>query len=137
VLNRIVPARADLPGAGDLGVGQAIEGTMAESVPLRRLFLDGLTEIDLASLRLTGRALPELDEAAQVRVLETVEAARPALFAALVDHTYRGYYTLPAVHAAIGYDSRPPQPLGHELPAFDLALLDRQRERTPFWRRAT
>jgi hypothetical protein len=44
---------------------------------------------------------------------------------------------LPRVHAKIGHDSRPPQPLGHDLPPFDPALLDAQRLRAPFWRRTT
>ena len=70
-------------------------------------------------------------------MLRAVELARPAFFAALVDHTYRGYYTLPEVHRAVGWESRPPQPLGHQLPVFDPALLARQRERAPFWRRTS
>lgn len=137
VLDRIVPARADLPGAGGLGVGRMIEATLAAATPLRRLLLEGLTEIELTSARRTGRPFAELDEEGQVGVLQTVERAQPAFFAALVDHTYRGYYLLPAVHAAIGWESRPPQPLGHALPPFDPALLDTQRGRAPFWRRTT
>jgi hypothetical protein len=54
---------------------------------------------------------------------------------ALVEHTYRGYYTLPVVRRAVGVD-RPPQPIGYELPPFDPALLAVQRQRAPFWRKA-
>ena len=132
VLNRLVPPRTDLPGAGDLDVGASIERSMASSPRLRRLLLDGLTEIVI----IAERPFVELDAAIQTGILETVESRRPAFFVALVEHTYRGYYTLPAVHQAIGHESRPPQPQGHRLPPFDPALLDRQRERLPFWRRA-
>ncbi len=45
VLNRIVPAKPDLPGAGDLAVGDRIEHTLAVDIRLRRLFLDGLASI--------------------------------------------------------------------------------------------
>jgi hypothetical protein len=135
-LNRIVPARLDLPGAGDLDVGSSIEGALAVSPRLRRLFLDGLIEIELTANRRNARSFADLDPSAQDLVLLDEEQASPAFFEALVERTYRGYYSLPVVHEAIGHVSRPPQPLGFELPPFDPSLLDRQRRRTPFWRKA-
>jgi hypothetical protein len=127
ILNEIVPPRADLPGAGDLGVDVAIERSMAAEPRLRRLFLDGLSE--LAIVRFV-----ELAPAQRVEVLRRVEQGQPAFFSELVEHAYRGYYTLPAVHSALGY-SGPPQPRGGVLPPFDLDLLAQQRGRSPFWRR--
>jgi len=134
VLNRIVPARVDLPGAGDLDVGDSIERTLGESTRLRRVFLDGLLEIAIGAQRETGSEFESLDAERQVSVLQTIEQQWPEFFAALVEHTYRGYYTLPAVQLAIGFAPRPPQPLGHQLPPFDPAVLDLQRQRAPFWR---
>ncbi|MDQ6671368.1 MAG: gluconate 2-dehydrogenase subunit 3 family protein [Chloroflexota bacterium] len=133
ILNRIVPARDDLPGAGDLDVGDSIERTLAASARLRRLFLDGLRAVELTAG--STHAFGDLDPASQTAVLETVEQNSAAFFVALVEHTYRGYYTLAAVQLAVGFEARPPQPLGHTLPPFDPALLDQQRRRTPFWRR--
>jgi Gluconate 2-dehydrogenase subunit 3 len=135
LLNCVVPERVDLPGAGDLEVGASIERTLATAPNLRRLFLDGLAQVAIASVRASSAAFVDLDRAQQTRVLELVELQSPAFFVALVEHTYRGYYTLPRVVHAIGV--QPPQPLGHMLPAFDPALLDRQRQRSQFWRRAT
>jgi hypothetical protein len=135
-LNRIVPARAELGGAGDLDVGASIERTLASSTRLRRLFLEGLAEIAIAAQQQSGSDFLSLPAATQTSVLQTVEERRPAFFVALVEHTYRGYYTLVAVQRAVGFDARPPQPLGHELPPFDPALLNRQRQRQPFWRAA-
>jgi hypothetical protein len=135
ILNRIVPSRADLPGAGDLDVGDSIERTLVASPRLRRLFLDGLREVEI----MAGFA-PEfvhLEAARQTGVLETVEQNAPAFFVALVEHTYRGYYALAAVQLAVGFEPRPPQPLGHTLPPFDPALLDQQRQRAPFWRQTS
>jgi hypothetical protein len=136
-LNCIVPARGDLPGAGDLEVGASIERTLARSVRLRRLFLDGLGEVAIASQRLTRMAFVGLEPAAQTSVLESVEQHAPAFFVALVEHCYRGYYTLAEVQRAVGFEPRPPQPLGHQLPPFDPALLEQQRQRAPFWRRTS
>jgi len=135
VLNRIIPPHARLPGAGDLDVGGSIERSMAVSTHLRRLFLDGLSEIVITSQRQNQKEFGELDSVNQTAVLERVERAWPAFFLTVVEHAYRGYYTLPAVHHAIGFASRPPQPLGHHLAAFDPVLLEKQRLRAPFWRR--
>ena len=134
VLNRIVPPRPEVPGAGDLDVGASIEQSMSASARLRRLLLDGLAEIAITSERDWHAPFGASDPANQTAILEHIEHKHPAFFVALVEHTYRGYYTLPTVHRVIGHESRPPQPLGHRLPPFDPALLDRQRQRLPFWR---
>lgn len=138
VLNRIVPKSPGMPGAGDLGVAETINRTLFAYPLLRRLFSDGLVAIEVEGARQsgdTGRGFIALDGARQDAVLQAVERTFPAFFAALIDHTYRGYYMHPRVYAAIGYAHRPPQPLGHELPMFDPALLEKQRQRAPFWRR--
>ena len=136
VLDRIVPPNGDVPAAGALGVGDAIERTLAASAPLRRLVLDGLVEIDIAA----GPAgFDALDDGARDELLRAVEAAHPAFFAALVSHTYRGYYTHPTVlqhlERTTGYPARPPQPLGHAIEPWDEGLLAKQRQRAPFWRK--
>jgi hypothetical protein len=136
VLDRIVPPRDGLPGAGGLGVDASIDRTLALTPTMRRLFLDGLAEIVSAAERQAGADFATLDPASQEEILRGVEAAEPVFFAALVEHTYRGYYTLPEVHATIGYPNRPPQPLGHALPPFRDDLLQVQLGREPFWRRA-
>lgn len=138
VLDRLVPARAGLAGAGGRGGAAVLERTLAASPALRRLFFEGLLAIDLQSashsVTEVARGFTELAPDEQDAALREVEIALPAFFAALVDHAYRGYYTRPEVHRLIGHESRPPQPLGHHLPPFDPALLARQRERAPFWR---
>jgi hypothetical protein len=137
VLDRIVPAREGLAGAGGLGVDTMIERTLALTPSLRRLFLEGLTVIEVAGASQSDDGFLALDPAVQEEVLRLVEARAPVFFAALVEHTYRGYYTLPDVQAAIGYPTRPPQPDGQAMPAFREELLTIQRKREPFWRRTS
>jgi hypothetical protein len=135
VLNVLIPPRGDLPGAGDLGVGGVIERALAAAPALRRPVLDALAAIEGATARRhAGAAFAALALDQQETVLREVERRAPSLFAVLLTQTYRGYYTDPRVLAAIGVDGRPPQPRGHDLPAFDPALLERQRQRAPFWR---
>ena len=101
---------------------------------LRRVFLSGLAEVEVMSQRQTGQPFSGLDAGGQESLLRAIEEAQPAFFAALVEHAYRGYYTHPQVHAAIGYPGRAPQPLGHQLAPFREELLQLQRGRQPFWR---
>ena len=134
VLNRLIPAVDGMPGAGDLGIIATIDHTMAAYPLLRRLICDGLVAIEVESARQGQTGFISLDGDRQDAVLEAIERASPAFFAALIDHTYRGYYTHPHVYQAIGYVHRPPQPLGRALPPFDPAMLEKQRQRAPFWR---
>jgi hypothetical protein len=136
VLDSIVPPREGLPGAGGLGVDAAVDRTLSQTPKLRRLILDGLSQIVVAAERTAGADFLALDAGAREGVLRGVEAAEPAFFAALVEHTYRGYYTQPEVRAAIGYPDRAPQPRGHQLAPFREDLLRVQVDRAPFWRRA-
>jgi hypothetical protein len=80
------------------------------------------------------------DVDAREAALRTIETAHPAEFDRLVNATYLAYYTDPGVRQVIerltGYEARPPQPLGYELEPFDERLLDNQKKRAPFWRKA-
>jgi hypothetical protein len=130
VLNRLIPPSETMPGAGELDVAATIERTLSESPRLRRLFLEGLANIQIAA----SQNFVDLDPATQTGHLQQIEQAQPAFFDALVEHAYRGYYLEPAVQRAVGWQ-HPPQPVGHTLPPFDPALLWQQRRREPFWRR--
>ena len=69
--------------------------------------------------------------------LEAIERARPAEFQALLAALLPDYYETPAVLRAFGWRAEPPQPLGHVLPAGDLAVagLERVERRSAIWRR--
>ncbi|HEX5418203.1 MAG TPA: gluconate 2-dehydrogenase subunit 3 family protein [Chloroflexota bacterium] len=134
-LNRLIPAEGDAPAAGSVGAAEAIEDEAAGSPSGRRGLVDGVNAIDLAAWRMLDRDFVDLDAAAQDDVLRAVEADQSAFFGFLVGRTYRAYYTNPAVLAALGIASRPPQPLGYTLPPFDPSLLARVRERGPIYRR--
>ncbi len=71
-------------------------------------------------------------------MLREIEITRPGAFEQVVKAAYSAYYTDPAVRDVIarltGYENRPPQPLGYQLPEFDESLLERVRSRGPIWR---
>jgi hypothetical protein len=115
LLDTLLPGDADWPAAGSL---EAID-VKAEAAPI------------LA-------ALPAGFSAGDEDTLRAVEAEHPAAFERLVSAVYLAYYTHPTVRAVLervtGYEARPPQPLGYDLPPFDESLLETQRRRAPFWR---
>ena len=121
VLDRLLPAVGELPGAGGLGLAAGIPGVTSAPV------LDALPP---------GFAAQAKEE--QVTALRAVEAAAPAAFAVLVKAAYTAYYAdrrvLAAIETATGYAARPPQPLGYELEPFDPALLEVVRNRPSHYR---
>ena len=130
VLNRIVPAGGDLTAAGDLGVGDFVEEVAAETSVHRRLFIDGLVQIELAAAE-RGGAFVTLAAAVQTDVLRAVESRSPAFFQALVTQTYRGYYTNETVFNLLKY--RAPNRQDYRPRPFDESLLEPVRQRGPIW----
>lgn len=134
ILNRIIPASGDFPGAGTLHIIDYIEPIVAPSAAFKRLFTQGLLHIAVVSQRQYGQEFPDLAAVQQDEVLRAVETDLPAFFNALVTHTYSGYYSHPTVLPLLGLEARPPQPRGYALAPFDFSLLERIKQREPFYR---
>ena len=118
LLDVLLPGDGDFPPAG------------ATTLPARLLVHPRFA----ATLPPILNALPADITSASVA---EVEATDPAAFAALLTGVYSLYYTDPRVAAALarltGHDTRPPQPLGYDLPAFDPAILAIAAARAPFY----
>jgi hypothetical protein len=134
VLNRLVPASDDFPGAGDLGVATYIDMVVGRSAALKRLFTQGLTHIAMISQAQQAQEFSDLADDQKDAVLRQVETLDPAFFEALVQHTYSGYYIHPTVIRLLGLEARPPQPRGYHLEPLDLTLLDNVKQRSPMYR---
>lgn len=131
-LNRIIPAEGDMPGAGDLGVANFIDGASAGDPRKTRLFVQGIAKIQVTSGRLSGKDFVEASAGEQDQTLQSVETSDPAFFDALVRQTYNGYYTNPIVFEAFGYSTPQPE-IGGQPELLDQSLLEKQRQRAPFW----
>lgn len=128
VMDRLVPPVDDLPGAGTMGLLDAVEAMTRAHPPFHRALLgllDGLPAKGFGAL-----AGPDQD-----RAIAGVEGARPAAFNTVLEVVYLAYYADPRVHGRIGWRTGPLQPGGFTLPPFDEAILDKTRQRPPFWRR--
>lgn len=132
VLSRLLPGDSSgWPAGGTLG----IEPLLLEDAARTPEGAAAVAAV-LAALPTVFEQLPDLDKDA---ALKAREAADPDAFSRLVASAYNAYYTCPAVLTVLekltGYAARPPQPLGYDLPPFDEALLAKQKQRAPFWRR--
>ncbi|MDA1348627.1 MAG: gluconate 2-dehydrogenase subunit 3 family protein [Chloroflexi bacterium] len=136
VLDRIVPASGDLPGAGSLGVDAHVDGMAGLDAGSRRLMTDGLRAIEIAGSRTDRGGFADLPESDKTSVLKQIESDRPEFFKMLVQQAYAGYYTDRRVLRAKGLSEVPPQPDGHEMPPFDESLLDGVRRRGKAYRDA-
>ena len=130
VLEVLIPPNGHLPGAGGLGLADVVarDARLAPQHAERaHAILDGLD--------------PEGTDKALIRELLAAETDQPERFRSLLVLAYAAYYRDERVRKHLeawsGYPTRPPQPLGYELPPFDPDLLERQRMRAPFWREVT
>ena len=135
VINRIIPAKDKLLGAGDLGIAASIEETAAGTRELTRLFNDGLAQIGLAAGPDSAGGFEALSNTAKDDLLRSIETANPGFFDQLVLQTYNGYYTNPKVFGLIGYSLPKLAPPGSHPEVLDVSLLDHQRKREPFWKK--
>lgn len=132
ILDRLLPGNdAGWPAAGTLGLAPTVWEDAARTPEG-----EAAVRTVLAALPVDYAARPD---AARDEALRAIEAAEPDAFARLVASAYNSYYTNPDVLAVVerltGYEARPPQPSGYDLPPFDERLLDRQKQRPPFWRK--
>jgi hypothetical protein len=133
VLDRIIPAEGHMPGAGELGVADYIEGVVQKDPRVLRLFLEGLDQIRLTTTREERSGFTELPSPAKDVVLQRVETDLPAFFDELVRQTYNAYYTDPNVFEGIGYILPTPQAKSSNPALLDPDRLEQQRGREPFW----
>jgi hypothetical protein len=134
VLNRIIPAEDHSPGAGDLGITDFVERVAGQSPGMRRLFIEGLTLMEITAMQLEDKEFQDLCSTAQDAVLREVEIRNSSFFDTLIRQCYNGYYTNPQVFQLIGYQRKLAHEYKHQ--PLDESLLEPQRQRQPFWRQA-
>lgn len=141
-LNRIIPAQDKFPGAGDIDGAAWVEQAVIERAAadqaagrtpdLRRLFTEGLAQLEIAAAQLGAAAFIQLSPEHQDDALRQVESEHPDFFNALVRQCYNSYYTNPDIFDRIGYAI--PSPQDYQPLPFDERLLDPQRRRGQLWR---
>jgi hypothetical protein len=127
VMDRLVPAVDDLPGAGAMGLLADVEAMAVQHPPFHQALLRLLE--GFAADGFPAQAGPAQDAA-----IGAFEKAEPAVFNAVLEVVYLAYYSDARVHQRIGWRTGPLQPRGFSLPPFDEVILEKARQRAPFWR---
>ena len=133
VVDRIIPQSDGMPGASEMGLPNFIEGVLVAQTPLRRLFIEGLAQIEIAAAR-SGGSFGDLSGEGQDSALREVETSNAGFFDELVRQTYNGYYTNPEVFRKLGIPDSSDPGSGRQPELLDVSLLEKQRQRAPFWR---
>ncbi len=133
VVDRIIPQSEEMPSASEMGLTDFIEGVLVARTPLRRLFIEGLARIEISAAR-SGGSFGDLSWESQDAALREVEASNAAFFDELVRQTYNGYYTNPEVFRKLGIPDSSDPGSGRQPELLDVSLLEKQRQRAPFWR---
>ena len=135
VLDRIIPPQEGRPGAGSLGIGDFVEGVAVGEPGLTRMFVHGLSAIEIAAAERGPDGFAALSDEAKDEALRVVEQSNANFFEQLVLQVYNGYYTNLTVFESIGYILPSVPSPGAKLDLLDETLLEAQRQRPPFWTR--
>ena len=136
VVDRIIPSGDGVPGAGEIGVAEHVEGISGVTPQSRALLAKGLKAIEATSGRAHSKEFAALTASEKTEVLKQVESQHAEFFATLVRETYSGYYSSSEVLQVKGLPLNPPQPEGYEIEPFDAALLEGVRRRGKAYRDA-
>ena len=131
MLNCIIPAAGDHPGAGDLQIADFMERAISPDPELRSKFTTGLAQTEIAAANLANAKFTQIGHAKQETVLKEIQAENPAFFDLVLRQCYNGYYTNPQIQDLIGYQRTTPESYQYE--TMDQSLLEPQKQRVPFW----
>jgi len=136
VLDELIPPRPDgrLPGAGALGLGAVVEHAAAGAPEIGPVLTAGFAALESLARRSDPKGFTSLSPNARVETLRELEKAEPMFIPTLLTLACVGYYSDQRVITVIKGEARPPHPLGYELEADDLSMLDRVRARGRLYR---
>ena len=135
ILDRLIPATSTMPGAGQVGASDYLDGIVGGSPGLARTFSEGLRSVETHAASRGATFLAMSDEQRD-EILRDIEANESVFFDTLLMHTFNGYYSNPRVVAALGLEPRPPQPRGHVVEYGDFSSLEAVQSRGQAYRDA-
>ena len=131
ILNCLIPAEGDHPGAGDLQIADFVERAISPNTGLRSIFIAGLAQTEIASAKQTNAKFGQINFAKQETVLKAIQADNPAFFDLVLRQCYNGYYTNPKIQDLVGQQQTTPE--SYQYQPLDETLLEPQKQRVPFW----
>ena len=122
VLDTVVPPDAErgLPGAGEIGIGTALE---REQPALTPLVANAVAQLDAIARDSGSDAFVALDGAGREAALRAHAERDPGFLPGLLFQVFAQYYIDPRVVTALGMEARPPFPKGYDVAPSDLDTL--------------
>jgi hypothetical protein len=135
-LDEVIPPSSArrMPGAGEIGLADAIAEAARANPALRDAIAQGLARLDALARESGADAYANLSAAQRSERFQTVAAEQPGFVPNLVFPLITNYYRHPRVLEALGLEARPPFPKGHAMEPFDERLLDAVRRRPKMYR---
>ena len=132
VASTMIPPDAEIPGAGDEAIFARILALSARQPgPVRNC----IAAIETAAHNHYSCGYIALSTDQQIELLQRLRQQSPLLLGVLVSVVAASYYEDDRVLISLGYEPRPPFPLGHTVETGDWSLLDPVRSREPFYRK--
>ena len=138
VLDELIPPEpaSGLPGAGALGLVDAIAAAIVKTPDLEPAVVEGLAGLDALARSRGADGFAAVAPADRAGLLDENALRQPAFLPGLIFHCFVGYYEHPQVMEALGLEGRPPHPKGYDMEPTDFSLLDAVRRRPPLFREA-
>ena len=136
VLDEVIPpdVARRMPGAGELGLADAITAAARTNPALRDALAQGLARLDTLARDAGAAAFASLPAGRRSERFQAVAAEQPSLVPNLLFPLIANYYRHPRVLDALGLEGRPPFPKGHTMAPFDERLLDGVKRRPKLYR---
>ncbi len=135
-LDEIIPPSAEgLPGAGELGLADAIAEAARGDHDLRVAMQEGIATLDEIARGRGAAGYAELPRDDRLEVLNEAGAKAPLFLPSLIGRTFVGYYQDTRVRGALDLQTSPPFPDGYAVEPTDFSrILEPVRQRDPFFR---
>jgi Gluconate 2-dehydrogenase subunit 3 len=136
VLDELIPPSPDgrLPGAGTLGVGNAVQTVLSAMPALEPVLAQGFATLEDIARHREEQGFVALPRGARIETLRELEKADALFLPTLLSLACVGYYSDERVLAVLNGNARPPHPEGYAVEPDDLSLLDGIRSRGRIYR---
>jgi hypothetical protein len=131
IVDMIIPAEDEMPGAADAEIFASILIRMEESGPAVAVALNAINEL---SVQQSGETFLQLNLSDRQAVINAFRSGQPELTQLLQLNTVASYYQDDRVMTELGLDARPPHPGGYEVEKTDWSILDPVRAKEKIYR---
>ena len=131
IVEMVIPADDEMPGAADPDILYAIISRMEENATVAAMALGVIDEI---SARHSNQSFLESGQQDRQAVIEIFRAEQVELAQFIQLYVVASYYQDDRVMAALGLEARPPHPGGYEVEKTDWSILDPVRSKEKIFR---